>query len=107
MTSLSSLNPQLEQAARYMEAMVRQAGGRLTFTSTRRSHDDQARLYQARGSNPYPVARPGTSKHELGLAFDAVVSPASWQSALGQWWQSIGGRWGGTFSRYDPVHFEA
>jgi hypothetical protein len=35
-----------------------------------RSTADQARLYADRANNPNPVARPGTSRHERGLAVD-------------------------------------
>lgn len=35
-----------------------------------RSTADQARLYADRGNNPNPVAPPGTSRHERGLAVD-------------------------------------
>lgn len=35
-----------------------------------RSTADQARLYAGRSNNPNPVAAPGTSRHERGLAID-------------------------------------
>lgn len=35
-----------------------------------RSNADQARLYADRGNNPNPVAPPGSSNHERGLAID-------------------------------------
>ena len=107
MNSLSSLNPYVAAGARELERLVRGAGGNVRFTSTLRSYGEQAQLYAGRAGNPYPVAVPGTSKHEQGLAFDAVITPASWQVLAGAWWESIGGRWGGRFHRYDPVHFEA
>lgn len=100
------LRQDVAAAVRWLQEAVQRAGGRLTVTSSVRSYADQARLYAARASNPYPVARPGTSKHERGLAVDMTVSPTSWQTAVGEAWESMGGRWGGRFSRPDPVHFE-
>lgn len=42
-----------------------------TFLSSGvRSRDDQARLYADRANNPNPVAAPGTSLHERGMAAD-------------------------------------
>ena len=35
-----------------------------------RSSAEQEALWARRASNPYPVARPGTSDHERGLAID-------------------------------------
>jgi len=52
----------------------------------------------------YPVAPPGTSAHEFGYAFDMVVSPMEELPAVGAYWKSLGGRWGGEFN--DPIHFE-
>lgn len=75
-------------------------------TSTLRSHTYQGRLYRdyLAGRNPYPVAPPGHSAHELGLAFDMVVNPMSELAELGKVWEGWGGVWGGRFG--DEVHFE-
>lgn len=35
-----------------------------------RSRAQQQALYDRRHTNPYPVARPGTSDHETGMAID-------------------------------------
>ena len=67
------------------------------FRSTAR----QAELYAGRASNPYPVAPPGSSKHEQGLAVDVplALAPAlagiSASTGLCQ-----------PYPRTDPVHFE-
>jgi D-alanyl-D-alanine dipeptidase len=45
-------------------------GQELPITSGRRSEAEQRRLWEARHTNPYPVAAPGTSMHEHGLAVD-------------------------------------
>ena len=52
-------------------------------------------------SNPYPVARPGTSAHERGMAIDV---PASFAPLLA----SLAGRAGlcRPLPESDPVHFE-
>lgn len=93
-------------AVNLCQRAVQAAGGSIAVTSGYRSTEHQAELYAARGSNPYPVAVPGTSKHERGEAVDMVISPRSWQNALGGYWEALGGRWGGRFRQSDPVHFE-
>lgn len=45
-------------------------GRAVPVTSGYRSPEDQLRLWRNRHLNPYPVARPGTSRHEKGLAVD-------------------------------------
>jgi len=49
-------------------------GTPVPVTSGFRSRAQQASLYANRAANPYPVAVPGTSRHELGLAVDVPVS---------------------------------
>ena len=81
-------------------------------TSTLRTRAHQERLYRRylQGLQPYPVARPGTSAHEFGWAFDMIVSPMEALADVGAYWEAMGGVWGGHPSRpgssYDPVHFE-
>ena len=77
---------------------------RLTITSVFRSYSEQLNLWRNRKNNPYPVAPPGSSKHELGRAFD-LVGPADVLEEAGRTWESWGGRWGGRYR--DPIHFEA
>lgn len=103
---LRGLNPRV---ARVMSALLRAArasGIRVQVTSVRRSRTKQARLYRAylRGDHPLPVAAPGTSYHQRGLAVDLVTSP-NVNSALGRIWERLGGTYGGRFN--DPVHFDA
>lgn len=104
--SSQRLDPALRRGLDYMTAVARYNGHGFTVTSTRRSQADQARLYRAyrAGRSRYPAAPPGTSAHELGLAFDAVVTPSQYQPAYGALWERIGGEWGGRYS--DPVHFQ-
>jgi hypothetical protein len=78
----------------------------MSITSVYRSRTLQARLYRRRqaGLHPYPVAPPGKSLHEQGLAWDMTGDPAELRR-LGALWKRMGGRWGGDFR--DPIHFEA
>jgi D-alanyl-D-alanine dipeptidase len=43
---------------------------------------EQQRLWDARGSNPYPVARPGTSRHESGRAADVTIGGRAIQTVI-------------------------
>ncbi|HEY6416827.1 MAG TPA: M15 family metallopeptidase [Acidimicrobiales bacterium] len=45
-------------------------GRPVTVVSGLRSRSQQEALWERRATNPYPVARPGTSDHERGLAVD-------------------------------------
>lgn len=112
MASFSRLHPAIEPWARWLYAVAQDAGLRPVLTSSYRSVADQRRLYARRHSNPYPVAPPGASPHHTGLAFDlSLALPADQREeglrALGELWESVGGRWGGRFKHYDPVHFDA
>jgi LAS superfamily LD-carboxypeptidase LdcB len=89
-----------------IEALFDELGYAYRITSTVRSHFHQVQLYRAwiqRGRTGLPVAPPGKSAHERGLAFDIAASSDALQlaGALAPTW---GLRWGGD---RDPVHFEA
>ena len=113
MPSLSSLNPWLRpHAERFFEWARKQPGaGGLTITSARRTYEEQARLYQkflAGQNDGLPAVPPGSSDHEVGLAWDMArlnVDPKADQvlAALGAAWVRAGGRWWSG----DPVHFAA
>ncbi len=45
-------------------------GRPVTVASGLRTHAQQEALWERRATNPYPVARPGSSDHERGLAID-------------------------------------
>lgn len=49
-------------------------GRPVTVVSGLRTRSQQAALWEHRATNPYPVARPGTSDHERGLAVDVPRS---------------------------------
>jgi hypothetical protein len=49
-------------------------GDPVTVVSGLRTRSQQEALWEGRATNPYPVARPGTSDHERGLAIDVPRS---------------------------------
>ena len=106
-SSLDQLDPDLRQGLLELQQLVAQSQAVLTITSTVRSAKDQDFLWRrARSgqSGGLPAAPPGHSAHEYGWAFDAIVSPANLQTAVGHAWSKYwGGKWGGA---RDPVHFE-
>lgn len=64
------LTPELLAAVARAEALL---GRPIPITSGWRSPAQQQWLWDHRASNPYPVARPGTSEHERGLAIDVAL----------------------------------
>src|SRR5262249_38184555 len=110
--ALALLDERFRPIAQVWYEVCEDVGLQPIITSTKRSVQEQAKLYAAgqSGRSPYPAAYPGTSLHEWGLAFDMEVTPHSALSVIGPLWQSIGlGKWGGYFTRPkpDPIHFEA
>src|SRR5262249_29736874 len=109
----STLDPYFRPYADYLVGVGRKYLGRVVVTSTRRSWAEQARMYSdwLAGHRVLPVDPPERSMHVRGLALDLVIGdyragdpPSREMQALGEWWQSAGGRWGG---KRDPVHFSA
>lgn len=95
-------------------AALKEAGINVRITSTLRSRAEQTALFNAaqRGQSKYPAAPPGTSVHEHGLAVDLATTDPRHLQVVGRVWESLAaaglvGRWGGRFSRPDPIHFEA
>jgi len=76
-------------------------GAPVPITSGFRSTEAQAVLYANRAANPYPVAAPGSSMHERGLAIDV---PADFVPRL----LEVGSRAGlcQPYPDTDPIHFE-
>ena len=66
------LHPLLQ---RRLVQIGRRSGQPVDTNSLYRTYEEQAALYANRASNPYPVAPPGSSRHESGLAFDANLTP--------------------------------
>lgn len=94
----SELAPALRAALARAEQLV---GEPIPITSGFRSPDDQRRLWLDRATNPYPVAPPGTSMHERGLAVDVPRHLAERVAA-------VAARAGlcRPYPATDPVHFE-
>ena len=92
----------LAPAMRAALARAEQLLGRpVPITSGWRSSDAQAALYANRATNPYPVAPPGSSMHERGLAIDV---PADFVARL----LEVAARAGlcQPYPADDPIHFE-
>lgn len=104
--TLRALIPELQPYAQQLINVCSQYGLMPRVTSTRRSLREQTFLYEryVQGKSQYPAAKPGTSAHEFGWAFDMVVEPMAALADVGKLWESWGGVWGGHYS--DPVHFE-
>lgn len=110
--SLNDLHPYFRPWAQHLYNELVRVGARPRITSTLRDPRQQQILYDRRqrtlagtlrpGEAPqnYPVARPGTSRHEHGAAFDMVMNPG-WAPIAGHAWQS----WGGFYTPSDNVHF--
>lgn len=106
---LLGVSPALASRVHEMADALSRRGIAVRVTSGLRSIEKQRALYADRASNPNPVAKPGTSKHEQGQAIDVgpvgKTSAAIWQ-AIGEEGKRTGLRWGGDFVKRDPVHFE-
>jgi hypothetical protein len=76
-------------------------GRPVPVTSGFRSCQDQQRLWAGRAENPYPVAPPGSSMHERGLAVDVAPAVADDLAVVGP-----GVGLCRPYPRMDPVHFE-
>lgn len=75
-------------------------GGPIPIVSGFRTRADQQRLWDTRHHNPHPVAPPGTSAHELGLAIDVPLDTAGRLAPLA----SLTGLCQ-PLPTVDPVHF--
>ncbi len=74
------LDPRLQRALAAAEAAL---GHRIPIVSGLRTRADQERLWANRHRNPYPVAPPGTSLHERGLAVDVPLGVAAALARVG------------------------
>lgn len=104
--NLDQLDPQVRQRLMIALDELRRRGINYNVTSGYRSSEKQAELWRDRATNPFPVAPPGTSKHERGLAFDMTLADESQRPAANTVMEKHGFRWGGTFKRPDPIHYE-
>ena len=74
------LDDRMQRALRRAELLL---GEELVVVSGFRSRAEQERLWATRHANPYPVARPGTSLHELGLAVDVALHQVARLAVMG------------------------
>jgi hypothetical protein len=127
MADLATLDIDLRPWAEDMFRLAKSLDRRFVVTSARRSWFEQARLYSnylwQRGlevgvgadlgpanegpSKLLPVAPPGRSAHESGMAWDmARIGIKPFEDdllpILGAVWNRVGGLW----RTFDPVHFE-
>jgi LAS superfamily LD-carboxypeptidase LdcB len=65
-----------------LEALAVKKGMHFHITSGLRTIAEQQRLWDNRGSNPFPVARPGTSRHQSGNAADVTVNGRAIQDVI-------------------------
>ena len=106
MKSLFFLRGDFKVRVREWLAALRANGVGYRITSTKRTRQEQTVLWNrfVAGESTLPAARPGTSKHELGLAIDVVFDdPGGLEVAV----QSAGVhllRWAGLGDR---VHFDS
>jgi DNA-binding response OmpR family regulator len=66
-----------------LEALAAQRGATFNVTSGLRTIAEQQRLWDNRHSNPFPVARPGTSRHQDGHAADVTIGGRPIQDVIG------------------------
>ena len=66
-----------------LEALAARRGESFSITSGLRTYGEQEALWNARGSNPFPVAQPGTSRHESGNAADVTINGQPIQNVIG------------------------
>ena len=108
MAHIRRLSPDIQLAAWYLVAIVRDAGVPLQITSSLRSREEQAALVRAGRSLTL------RSAHLEGQAFDVDVHgygrdqiPLWWFEQLGYLGEYLGLRWGGRWTGVkDYGHFE-
>jgi len=103
----AGLHPVTREGLHLLERAAKENGLRFTVTSGYRSISKQWTLYNRwKLGSPLqrrPVAIPGTSTHNYGLAFDAVAVPYSRQGELVALARDLGFIWAGP---RDDVHFQ-
>jgi len=104
---IRSLQPWFQNYARYMYEQFNAAGWPLRIVSGRRSATHQESLVRA-------GVGATRSHHLTGLAFDVGLQgftlatlPREYWFVIGEYGEAMGLRWGGRFSKWDPVHFDA
>lgn len=112
------------ETARMVRKLVRRSGLRIYVNSGRRSCAHQRSLYAVgrttnKGASPVTFADGCRSWHVLGRAVDLhirdpktdkLIYTCSEYRKLGELWESMGGKWGGRWTKFGPCgdqwHFE-
>jgi hypothetical protein len=102
----SRLHPEFRDLARRYIQTANERGYPISLGSSYRSPEEQSAMYNNRANNPYPVAPPGASGHNYGLAMDLRGYKPEYQKGLGQLAHEMGLTYGGEFSHPDPVHVQ-
>lgn len=118
--NVSGLNSDVARKARALVLEAAKQGISLIISNTLRSTQEQSRLYEQGRTTEGPIvtnAKPGTSKHEFGHAFDVAVADKNgtptWPedndlwNKIGTIGESLGLKWGGRFKTPDRPHFES
>jgi hypothetical protein len=66
-----------------LEALAARRGETFNITSGLRTIAEQQELWDNRASNPFPVGRPGQSRHQSGTAADVTIGGRPIQSVIG------------------------
>jgi len=103
--SLLAVPSEVRIAVNRARSAARAQGFQLVVTSTKRTRLEQQTLFDQfqLGNRRFPVAPPGTSRHEIGLAIDGVAIPADRLPDLVVIMRSVGFKWAGPD---DFVHFD-
>lgn len=104
---LRGLHAGLKDAADWALAVADYYGVDVEVTSVFRSWHEQAELrrrYEA-GIHPYPVAKPGESAHNYGLAWDSVIR-GRWAGNpdAQEWWNRVREYAGFQVPSNDEIH---
>lgn len=105
---LSGVHPELQRRMRAAIAATEARGVPIIVRSGFRTYATQVNLWNNRLTNRYPVAQPGYSPHEWGVAVDArpiSETAANW-NVLWQEASRQGLTLGHNFNNRDDVHFE-
>jgi peptidoglycan L-alanyl-D-glutamate endopeptidase CwlK len=115
--NLEDLHPLVADKAKQLVQMAAAEGVEILVTSTLRTFEEQAELFAKGRTKPGAIvtdAKPGSSWHNFGLAFDVVPlvnGKAIWNSPfwnqIGELGMEVGLVWGGDFRSFkDKPHFE-
>lgn len=109
----TSLTGDTQDALAELEDFADDVGLPFVLRSTRRSCEEQANIFDQGRRAPGPIvttAEGCESWHVLGRAVDISLPKGSTRSdyqKLGEFWEELGGNWGGRFTTIDdPGHFE-